>query len=491
MDQMLNSSAGENQALMGLWDLYESNEIDILILTGSAGTGKTTLVGQLIDRLNQGNYKAQLLATTGRAAKILQNKTGKPATTIHSAIYAFNSLKGSGDIRNDQDLNIDQAGQLYLQFDLKFAHTPTENTEVFIIDEASMLTHERNPRDHTARFGSGSLLNDLLRFCGKKKIIFVGDPCQLPPIANNIKSIALDPNFLADHYQKRIGLIELTKVWRQAEGNEILKVATWFRDRITGGITPKGMKIPIPEGHNIHVLKDLNALKEGYLKAIGDDRDYNKATFIAPTNKLVSDINNKVRSLLGFTNGPQPGDLLSVVQNSYTTPLMNGDLVVLESIRPDLTKANLTFSRVRLKALHSGDTYDTLLINELLFNNESSLNKEDAGRLLIDFDIRMRKSGIKRDSKAYRDGMRTDPYLNALRCKFGYALTCHKAQGGEWDEVFVAMDKPLSYMEGEPAARWFYTAFTRASKHLYINDGIWIDTGQPTVRIVRPIIRRY
>ena len=484
--------ASDNPALMGLIELFESDEIDVIILTGSAGTGKTTLVGQLIDTLRASKTKVQLLATTGRAAKILQNKTGKTATTIHSAIYAFNSLKSTDDISHDKDLNINEAGQLYLQFDLKFSRQePEEQVEAYIVDEASMLTHETNSKAHTAQFGSGSLMNDLFHFCRGKKIMFVGDPCQLPPISHNINSIALDPYFIANQYNKRVGLVELTRVWRQAEGNEILKVATWYRDRIITKSAAKGMKIPPPEGLHIHTMKDQSAMMDKYLEVIGPDKDFNKATFLAHSNKSVHQINHQIRKRLNYSNAPQLGDLLSVVQNSYTTPLVNGDLVVLESIKEDVTRANLTFSRVRLRALHSGANYDTLLINELLFNSESSLNKEDAGRLLIDFDQRMRKRGVKRNTAAYKEGMRTDPFLNALRCKFGYALTTHKAQGGEWEEVFVAMDYPLTNMEGEAAARWYYTAFTRASHRLYINDGPWIDSGAPKVTIFRPVVKTY
>lgn len=472
-----------------LWELYASSKVEILILTGSAGTGKTTLVGKLVDLLASKGQRSRLLATTGRAAKILAERTGKPASTIHSAIYRFRNLKGHDSGDDDMDLTMDQAGQLYLQFDLRGSGPEEEVPHVYIIDEASMLTHERTSRDHAARFGSGSLLDDLVAFSESNKLIFVGDSCQLPPIAQNPMSSALNPELLAERYGKGVGLIELKKVWRQHQGNEILDLATWYRDRISEGRAFKGMKIPPPGGRQVHLVKDLNDLVSEYIKVIGPERNYQKATFIAASNKMVGQINADMRRKLGYADRLEVGEILSVVQNSYTTPLMNGDLVVVEEIRPDARRAGFSFSKVRVRTLHNQEVYETLMIDDLLYNSEASLNREDAGKLIVDYDQRMRNKGFKRKTLEYRNGLQKDPYLNALRCKFGYALTCHKAQGGEWDEVFVGLNGSQYYMDGEVAARWYYTAFTRAKQNLYLNEGIWIGTPGPKVRIIRPVVR--
>jgi hypothetical protein len=483
----------DDPALEGAVELVHHEDIDILILTGSAGTGKTTLVGKLASRLNTGDMRIQLLATTGRAAKILSEKTGKTAATIHSAIYAFHALKGGKNFDDNKELTMNEAGQLYLQFGLRMSGVVESKPDLYIVDEASMLTHERNKRDHTAQFGSGSLLDDLVSFARDKKLLFVGDPCQLPPIADSSISTALQPEFLAERYQKRVAIIELTKVHRQREGNEILHLATWLRDRILNKMVYTGLKILAPEGNQVHLVAGLDQQLERYFKTIGHGKDYTKATFIVPSNKLVGSINARVRAGLGYRDSPKPGELLSVIQNSYTTPLMNGDLVVIEAIEPYESRAGFSFSKVTVRTLLTDDTYQTLMIDELLYNTSPSLTREEAGKLLIDYDQRMRARGFKRHSKPYVDGLRTDAYLNALRCKFGYCLTNHKAQGGEWDEVFVHLNYNLGkFMQPDSEARWWYTAITRARENLYINDGIWIESGAPRVRIVKPpIVRRY
>ncbi len=131
------------------------------------------------------------------------------------------------------------------------------------------------------------------------------------------------------------------------------------------------------------------------------------------------------------------------------------------------------------------------MIDDLLYNSEPSLGKEDAGRLLMDYILRMKNSGVKPGSRAFTDGLRSDPFLNALRCKFGYALTCHKTQGGEWDEVFLALNGSLEYLPGESAARWYYTAFTRARNNVWLNRGAWIGSNSPKIRIVNPNTFRF
>lgn len=486
-DLPVRSPGHDSPALQQLQRLYKDSEVEILILTGSAGTGKTTLVGQLVQALSSNKQRATLLASTGRAAKILSEKTGLPASTIHSAIYHFNSLQGLDDLRHKDQLSMDKAGQLYLRFDLKFnPFAQEERPDIFIVDEASMLTHETSNRDHTAMFGTGSLLDDFICYASKYKIMFVGDPCQLPPISHNPLSSALDAELLANRYGKNVGVIELSRIWRQSEGNEILDIATWYRDRILERRTYKGMRVPVPDGRNVHLTSGIPKMIERYLEVIGEDRDYNRATFIALSNKLVSQLNDQIRTRLGYQGPLQIGELLSVVQNSYTSSLMNGDLVVVEDIQPDITRAGLHFARVTVRVLHSGQLTSSLLLTDLLYNAEPGLQKEDAGKLLIDYIHRMWDRGIKPKTPAFTEGLRTDPYLNALRCKFGYALTAHKSQGGEWDEVFIAINKGIDYLQGEAAARWFYTAFTRARQHAWINDGVWMESAKPKVRIIKP-----
>jgi superfamily I DNA/RNA helicase len=164
-----------------------------------------------------------------------------------------------------------------------------------------------------------------------------------------------------------------------------------------------------------------------------------------------------------------------VVQNSYNVDLANGDQIILEKAAYDSTRAGFAFLKVKVRALHNDETYETLLIRDLLYNDQPGLQRQEVQRLMIDFDKRMRSNNIRRKSDTYREAMMNDPYLNALRAKFGYAITCHKAQGGEWPQVFLNIHKSVYGMQSEQLYRWFYTALTRAKEHLYVNDGWWVE----------------
>ena len=195
------------------------------------------------------------------------------------------------------------------------------------------------------------------------------------------------------------------------------------------------------------------------------------------SNWKCQELNRKVRSELGRTGSLQPGELLMVVQNSYVVPLVNGDQVEVCSVREDSYRAGMRFLSVEVRAIHSGDTFKTLLIADLLENNNASLSPKAFNALLIDFDMRMRQLHIKRKSQPYIVAMRSDPYLNALRAKYGYAITCHKAQGGEWQNVFLMIHKSVYGMRDASLYRWFYTALTRAKEHLHLHRDWWVVQG--------------
>jgi len=450
---------------------------DILILKGSAGTGKTTLVAKWVTELKKAKIPFALLASTGRAAKILREKANHEAGTIHSAIYTFDNLKGQPD-DPELEIRVDQAGQLYFHYTLRTNNESSEKPEIIIIDESSMITHERAiSAVSTAQFGSGSLLDDLISYATNSFIVFVGDHCQLPPVSHSSFSSALSAAFLRERYNKSVIEIEINQIWRHKEDSEILKLAHYYRQHILSGkALNRSFRILRPMGRNVFLVSAIEELTKLYLTKLGSKRKYEEATCIAATNRLVDILNKSCRANLGFSTLPQPGELLSVVQNNPIVSLVNGDLVVLRAIAPDATIANISFSKVIVQPVHSDDKFECLMINNLLFNNEPSLNVHDAGKLIIDYDKRARSRGVHRNTEAYKRGFAKDPYLNALRVKFGYCLTCHKAQGGEWDTVFLALNGAQYYMPPENAARWYYTAITRAKNQLYLNDGKWVDS---------------
>lgn len=457
----------QQQAFDRLRTFLQNDQDQVFILKGYAGTGKTTLVGQVAALLKKEDRPFQLLATTGRAAKVLQNKTGYTAATLHACIYTFDDVAGVSDAGDAA------AGeQLQLHFNLRsniFSHPKL----VYIVDEASMISHEGAKAGHTARFGSGSLLHDLLAFADGRKIIFVGDPCQLPPIADNPLSSALSAGFLRSELGLPVDEVELTEIVRQQGGSEILRLAQPFRDDVRRGSFVNYPKVPAPGGRQAMLLPDDRELVRAYVDRIRGHR-YHDAIMICHANWQVNRLNQHIRKALYPDWQLQERELLMIVQNSYSVDLANGDQVILERAAFDSKRAGFVFLKVRVRALHNDAVYETLLIRDLLYNNEAGLSREEVQRLLIDFDQRMRAKGIRRKSTAYKEAMFADPYLNALRAKFGYAVTCHKAQGGEWPHVYLNIYKSIYGMNGPALYRWYYTALTRAKEQLFLNDGWWV-----------------
>lgn len=240
-----------------------------------------------------------------------------------------------------------------------------------------------------------------------------------------------------------------------------------------------------PRQETAHLYLDEPRLVSAYLKYL-ERRDYHEAIMITNANGHCRRLNHRLRLSVQGHKNLREDELLMVVQNSYYVPLSNGDQVVVRKVSSVDRRAGFTFLEVKLENLHSGDVCETLLIRELLYNDYAGLSAEESRRLLIDFDQRMRESGIKRHSEAYQSAMRKDPYLNALRAKFGYVITCHKAQGGEWPQVFLNIQKSVFAQRDNALYRWFYTALTRARTHLHINDGFWVEgfaKRQPQVAI--------
>lgn len=466
----------QKRAYSKLMEFVTNDEAKIFILKGYAGTGKTTLMRKLVEEMNTRHEPYSLLASTGRAAKILANATGYETHTVHSEIYKFTDLNQDLEaIANSREINdVDSTGQLYLNFELTTkSHIGQTKPHYYIIDEASMVSDAVDKNATQAIFGSGQLLSDLFNYDSEGKYIFVGDICQLPPIMQTI-SPALTPKYIEDNFSIKAYESELTDVVRQSGDNDIAIASQRIRKLYYSPQSWKWAKFPLKGYKNIHLLGNQASLFTQYIKRI-ETEGYNSATLISFSNKQCDVITQIIRPSFGHTKAlVEKGDLLLVTQNNLISGLMNGDLVTVEDIIIQEKRAGLTFLKVSVKELFTKRVYSQLMIADIIYSNQTNLTQSQQKELFIDFYYRMKDKGISQKSQAFKQNMMNDPYLNALRTVFGYALTCHKAQGGEWDYVYLDIPKSVPVLPKPYVYQWVYTAMTRAKKRLYLVDDFWI-----------------
>lgn len=442
---------------------------DTFILKGYAGTGKTFLMQYLARELEVKKVSFSFLATTGRAATVLKGKTGFSARTVHGELYHFHEVDGDNeDIPNNA--SVDKFGQMKLIFSLR---QKDDAKRVYIIDEASMLSTEIIADISYAEFGSGNLLHDLLDVVDNNKVIFVGDPCQLPPVGQSF-SPAMDEEFLTKIGRKVI-VGELTEIVRMKPDNDILLLANEIRNMVGSISLPKWPKLPATGKNNCTLHASEKDLLEIYLNQFSK-QDKNNFIAIAQSNSMCNKINAAVRTrLYQKEHAPlQTGDMLMVTQNNYLVPLTNGDFVEVTAIGELRSEANLHFQSVRVKHKLTEKEHEILLALDVLYGNHSNLTKDQQRMLMINFSNRMRNKNIAPNSKSYKENMKIDPFLNSLRATFGYAVTCHKSQGGEWDEVFLFLQKGMYHMPRSDMFRWWYTAITRTKERLHLANEWWI-----------------
>ncbi len=417
----------------------EDNQEDFFILCGAAGTGKTSITSALIGYLNAYEIGYTIAAPTGRAARILGRKTKSISGTIHSKIYTIESDKSTGSV--------------------KFNLRPNRNKDfsIFIIDEASMLS---SISDKSAGMfnADDSLLNHLGEYIkqgnSKNKVIFLGDKNQLPPI-NEAESKALNPNYLVSNFGWTGSYHYLTEVKRQQDGSYILKNAIEFRKAIDNN------SISHPSINAYRHKNTFVAARQFANQFTLDDSD--KAIAIGVSHKANKIFNDEVRKHLFTGKVPlvMPGDLLLVTQNWKRSDhiLFNGDHVLVEEAFLDKVEeiAGLHFAPVRLKVKALDDSEEIIedyMILDILVGDRPELNSLAEKNLRAE---RFRKNKLYSQSSRPED----DKYIGALRLAYGYAITCHKAQGGEWDKVFINTF-------GIKDLRWTYTAVTRAKENLEV-----------------------
>lgn len=475
METNFKLKAGQQAALDKFKVFIDSDTKRIFILKGYAGTGKTTLLRMLVNELTERECNFKLLASTGRAAKIVSNITGSETKTVHSLIYTFQELNQdiATIVDNRKATGVDKSGQLLLNFELITINTVSDDMRFYIVDEASMVSDKADNNAVQAVFGTGRLLADLLKYDPKGKFIFVGDECQLPPVAQNF-SPALSVNYISTNFDLKADEAALTEIVRQQGDNDIIVASKKVRDLYHNPPDIKWAKFPLRGFRNIKLYPDQASLIRHYVDNIKHN-GYNDSTFICFSNRICDIVTSMIRPMMEIKGTTvQKNDLLLITQNNYISGLMNGDLVQVEEVGVREKRAGLTFIKISVKELFSKKVFTQLLVENVLYNNQTNLTQSEQKELFVDYFLRMRANGITQNSELFKLNMFRDPYLNALRAVYGYALTCHKSQGGEWNHVYLDIAKNVPVIEKPYVYQWIYTAMTRAKVQLHIVDDWWV-----------------
>lgn len=445
----------------------------VFILKGYAGTGKTFLLKKLVEHLAEtGSHSPVLMAPTGRAAEVLRRVTKFEARTIHSQLYGRPQIEERS------------ADSIQLLFPL--VYPDRSEPTLWIVDEASMLT-DATSGSEGMKFGSGSLLNDLIRAVRLEqrpgdRLLFVGDPAQLPPVAGGNFSPALDPLYLNQQYRLTVQSGELTKVMRQVDESGILKASLYLRS-IMERENPTGFRLPSGPGlesinwNEFDRIFPVVALEEQQLPVI----------ILTHTNDQAFRLNQVVRRMRFRKDDVlvQQGDWLMVDKNFYVDEhiIYNGTHVRVLEVSETVDEKELAvrgkkgspghlvtlkFREIVVEVPHPENTRMFTLQIRLLENSVTQpkrLGLKEQQALMVDF--RLRNPDWKPDQKNASDKLLSDPFYNALQARYGYAITVHKAQGGEWPDVFVNFKAAFPQEVFHEMYRWGYTAVTRASQRLF------------------------
>ena len=423
---------------------------ELFVVNGYAGTGKTTLIAALVRTLAELRIPCFLMAPTGRAAKVMGSYSGAPASTIHKRIYRRRAASASGGVFS---LNFNKA-----------------QNAVFIVDEASMLS---NDSYETSSFGTGCLIDDLLEFIHQRdgnRLILVGDDAQLPPVGLD-RSPALD-----GHYMCRYGTVHyhtLSEVVRQAADSPILKGATGIRLALEAGELSLPKFEEDPRGLvRVSGAELIESIEDSY-RAVGQD----ETIFITRSNKRANLFNNGIRArVLDAESELESGDRVMVVKNNYYVAeqdkecplefIANGDAAVVERVIKTRELYGFRFATVRLRMPDYNDyTFEAEVLLDTLQSEAPSLSRAQQEALFAAVEQDYAHIGDKRRRMAQ---VMQNKYFNALQIKFGYAVTCHKAQGGQWQHVYL--DQMLFGGESltRDFQRWLYTALTRAQTKVHL-----------------------
>ena len=451
--------------------LTDRNPQVVMILRGSAGTGKTSLSGAIVRTLQSIRQKVMLLAPTGRAAKVFSLNSGTPAYTIHRRIYREKSFSG-----------VD--GQFNLNDNL-FTDT------LFMVDEASMVA---NMGLGGMNFGSGCLLDDLVHFVyqGRNdRLMLIGDKAQLPPVGEE-ESPALNAAMLQG-YGLTVYECDLNEVLRQSEQSGILYNATMIRQMITHDDITQLPKIRFTGFSDIRQMPGaelIEALADSYHHVGLDD-----TIVVTRSNKRANIFNQGIRNMvLDREEELSQGDILMIVKNNYywmeeerkkmkekdnQVPsneipafLANGDRAKVLKVRRRIDLYGFRFATLLLQFPDYGNyELEATVLLDTLTSEAPALTHEQQEQLFHQIEEDYQDVPLKTDRMK---AIRQDQFYNALQVKFAYAVTCHKAQGGQWAHVYVDQGYMTDDMLTPDYIHWLYTAFTRATEMLYLVN--WPET---------------
>lgn len=452
--------------------LTSRHDMELFLLRGYAGTGKTTLVGALVKTLAELKQPVVLMAPTGRAAKVFSSYAGCPASTIHKRIYRQKTITDADSF----SLNVNLS-----------KHT------LFIVDEASMISNEGLS---SSTFGTGRLLDDLIQYVYSGegcRLMLMGDTAQLPPVGDE-ESPALMPSVLAS-YGLQVYEHTLTQVMRQLSESGILYNATMIRCRLmelNGAEMPDFMDSYGPSDSSPASVIDYKAFAD-VCRLPGDELVESLTTayshwgaddcmIICRSNKRANIYNQGIRNMILYREEElSTGDRIMVVKNNYywierlvreqhqAQPLSfiaNGDIAVVRRVRRVRELYGFRFADVLL-SFPDYDDYEleTTVLLDTLHSESPSLTREESNRL---FEAVMEDyADISQKKERYKQ-LREDPHFNALQIKYAYAVTCHKAQGGQWSAIYLDQGFLPPDTSDTDYYRWLYTAFTRATEQVYL-----------------------
>lgn len=423
----------------------------IFVLRGYAGTGKTSIVGALVKLLDENKMPVRLMAPTGRAAKVFSAMAGHPAYTIHKSIY------------RQQKFNVEMEG---------FALTENRQPGVlFICDEASMI----NTLNEGSPFGTGNLLDDLIEYvyAGTEcKLLLVGDAAQLPPVGQQ-RSFALDVDHLRA-YGLHVMTAELTEVARQQLDSGVLYNATNLRNiLIAGGDPINHLPIIYIKGYKDVIKVDgyelLDSLSSSYSRV-----GLEETIIITRSNARANKFNVGVRNqILDREEELSSGDRLIVVKNNYywgkefdQLPFIaNGDIVTVERVRSTIELYGFRFAKVDILLPDYNIETEVIIMLDTLMVDGPNLPITRQQELF--FKVAQDYPECHNQRDLYK-AVKANPYFNALQVKFAYCVTCHKSQGGQWEDVYLDLGYINPEHLGADFYRWMYTAFTRARSKLYL-----------------------
>jgi len=454
LEQNLSFSptAGQSELISGLATFIVSDIQDkILLIKGFAGTGKTTMINALTQTLKLLKIKIVLMAPTGRAAKVMAGYTSMPAFTIHKKIYR-------------QQTSADGTGRFVLDKNLY------KNTW-FVVDEASMISNENN---ENSVFGSGRLLNDLLEYVysgANCRLILVGDTAQLPPVGLAISPALETFNLTNEGFE--VDEFQLTEVVRQAADSGILSCATQIRQLVEEQNATGFFKLGLNHFNDVMRVSGEELIEQ--ISSCYNKYGLFETTIVTRSNKRANLYNKGIRgSILYRENEIERGDLLMVVKNNYhwideeakLEFIANGDIAEVVSIYGYEELYGFRFADVCLRFVDYEDVeldckifLDTLSIESASFSYEQNRQLFDS----VSEDYLEIKNKRERWKK-----IKENPHFNALQVKYAYALTCHKAQGGQWKAVFIDHGYLVEDMLNVEYYRWLYTAFTRPVEKLFL-----------------------